>query len=70
VAIYTPQEPQYSPQGAINSLFLISSSVHPSMMIFLLRFENKSPDDKPDDSVKSRWNPKFVIPVETGIQYS
>ena len=29
VAIYTAQVPQYRPQGAIKSLFLISSSLHP-----------------------------------------
>src|SRR4030066_1608210 len=31
VAIYTPQAPQYRPQGAIKSLFFSSSSVHPSI---------------------------------------
>jgi len=32
LAIYTPQVPQYNPQGAINSLFLNSSSLQPSII--------------------------------------
>ena len=33
VAMYTPQAPQYRPQGAIRSLFRSSSSFHPFMAV-------------------------------------